>query len=73
MITRAFPVALTTALLWASIPLSHAGGASFTGLFAAADNAETVYNNPAGMTRLEGTQMTGQAILVVPLGPVRGG
>lgn len=40
---------------------------AFSGIFASAENAETVYNNPAGMSRLSGTQMTAQAILIAPL------
>lgn len=59
--------ALAAVLLGAGTVLCHAGGPAFTGIFASADSAETVYNNPAGMTRLDSTEMTGQAILVVPL------
>jgi long-chain fatty acid transport protein len=43
---------------------ASAAGPAFSGIFASADSAETVYNNPAGMTRLKGTQMTGQAIFI---------
>jgi len=43
----------------------QAAGPAFTGLFAKADNAATVFANPAGMSRLEGTQMTGNGILLV--------
>lgn len=44
---------------------SQAHGPAGTGLFAGADSAETVFANPAGMTRLEGTQMTLNGILAV--------
>ena len=60
--TMAAALAATTA------PCSYAAGPAFSGIFASANNAETVYNNPAGMTRLDGTQMTAQAILIVPVG-----
>lgn len=53
---------MLVSLVWS--PHSHAGGPAFSGIFASADNAETVYNNPAGMVRLGGTQMTGQGILI---------
>jgi long-chain fatty acid transport protein len=43
---------------------SHASGPGFSGLFAAANNAETVDANPAGMVRLADTQMTLQGALV---------
>ncbi|MEZ5572576.1 MAG: outer membrane protein transport protein [Halioglobus sp.] len=44
---------------------SHATGPAFTGLFAKADSASTVFANPAGMSRLPGTQMSANGILVV--------
>jgi len=44
---------------------SQAHGPAGTGLFAGADSAETVFTNPAGMTRLEGAQMTLNGILAV--------
>ncbi len=53
-----------TALL-AAAATSHAHGPAGTGLFAGADSAETVFTNPAGMSRLEGTQMTLNGILAV--------
>lgn len=53
-----------TALLSAAAT-SHAHGPAGTGLFAGADSAETVFTNPAGMSRLEGTQMTLNGILAV--------
>ena len=55
---------LAAALTLLAAPLSQAGGPAFSGIFASANNAETVYNNPAGMARLDGTQMTGQGILI---------
>lgn len=48
----------------ASAPV-YATGPAFTGLFARAYSAETVFSNPAGMSMLEGTQMSGNPILVV--------
>ena len=42
---------------------SHAGGPAFTRLFAAAEDAVTSLTNPAGMTRLEETQLLTQGIL----------
>ncbi len=56
--------AVITASL-AAAATSHAHGPAGTGLFAGADSAETVFTNPAGMTRLEGTQMTLNGILAV--------
>ena len=44
---------------------SQAHGPAGTGLFAGADSAETVFSNPAGMTRLNGTQMTLNGIVAV--------
>ncbi len=49
----------------AATAASHASGPAFTGLFAKAYDASTVFANPAGMARLDGTQMTGNGILVV--------
>tara|TARA_R110002049_G_scaffold23490_69_gene82912 strand:+ start:1131 stop:2354 length:1224 start_codon:yes stop_codon:yes gene_type:complete len=43
---------------------SHASGPGFSGIFATADNAETVAANPAGMVMLEGTQITLQGALI---------
>jgi long-chain fatty acid transport protein len=54
----------TFAICIASAPV-HATGPAFTGLFARAYSAETVFTNPAGMSKLEGTQMSGNPILVV--------
>jgi len=56
--------ALVISLALLAAPLSHAGGPAFSGIFARADSAETVYNNPAGMARLDGTQMTGQGVFI---------
>ena len=42
----------------------QAHGPAATGIFAKADSAETVYSNPAGMSRLPGTQMTANGVLV---------
>jgi len=42
-------------------------GPAFSGLFAKAHNAETVYSNPAGMSRLEGSWKSGSLILVEDL------
>lgn len=47
-------------------PLATAGGPAFTGLFATADDAETVFANPAGMSLLEGEHKTGSVILLKP-------
>jgi long-chain fatty acid transport protein len=49
----------------AAAAASQAHGPAGTGLFAGADSAETVFTNPAGMSRLEGTQMTLNGILAV--------
>ncbi|MGD8958092.1 MAG: outer membrane protein transport protein [Chromatiaceae bacterium] len=43
---------------------AQAGRPAFTGLFATADSAETVFANPAGMSLLEGEQKTGGVILL---------
>ena len=59
-------IAIATALTISTT--CFAGGPAFSGLFAKASNAETVYNNPAGMARLDGTQMTGQGIAIVSFG-----
>ena len=45
----------------------QAAGPAFTGLFAKAYDATTVFTNPAGMSQLEGTQMSGNGILLVDL------
>ena len=44
--------------------MAYAGGTAFSGNFPAADNAETVYSNPAGMTRLDGRKMTSQGVFI---------
>ena len=54
----------TVAVLLGSTAV-QASGPAFTGLFAKADSAETMYTNPAGMSLLDGTQMSGNGILVV--------
>lgn len=51
-----------------SSALCHAGGPAFSGMFASAENAETVYNNSAGMARLDGRQITGQGIAIYSFG-----
>jgi len=43
---------------------SHAGGPAFTRLLAAADSAETAYNNPAGMTRFD-TKTTSVGVIFI--------
>ncbi len=45
--------------------MCQAAGPAFTGLFAKAYDAGTVFANPAGMARLEGTQMSGNGLLLV--------
>jgi long-chain fatty acid transport protein len=42
---------------------SQAHGPAFTGVVAKADTAETVFSNPAGMSRLKGDQMTLNGVL----------
>ena len=64
MIHPMMRVAVITASL-AAATASQAHGPAGTGLFAGADSAETVFSNPAGMTRLEGTQMTLNGIVAV--------
>jgi long-chain fatty acid transport protein len=56
--------AVITASL-AAATASQAHGPAGTGLFAGADSAETVFSNPAGMSRLKGTQMTANGIVSV--------
>ncbi len=55
---------LLTALVCAILATTaaHAGGPAFTRLFAPAETAQTSYLNPAGMTRLEGSNFAGQLI-----------
>jgi long-chain fatty acid transport protein len=50
----------------AAVAAAHvqASGPGFSGLFAKADNAETVFFNPAGMGLLEGNQMTLQGLVL---------
>jgi long-chain fatty acid transport protein len=43
----------------------HAGGPAFSRLFGAAEDAVTAMTNPAGMTRIEKTQLLTQGILAV--------
>lgn len=64
MINPITRVALVTASL-AAAATSHAHGPAGSGLFARADSAETVFTNPAGMSRLKGTQMTANGIVSV--------
>jgi long-chain fatty acid transport protein len=45
-------------------PLLQAGSPALTGLVAEADNAESVFAAPAGMSRLEGTNMTVQTMYI---------
>jgi long-chain fatty acid transport protein len=45
-------------------PSLQAGSPALSGIVAEADNAESVFAAPAGMSRLEGTQMTVQGMLV---------
>lgn len=54
---------ITVAL--ATAASSEAHGPAGSGLFAKADSAETVFANPAGMARLEGTQMSLNGILAL--------
>lgn len=44
---------------------SQAHGPAGTGIIAKADSAETAFSNPAGITRLEGRQMTLNGVLAV--------
>ena len=48
-------------------PAALALGPAFSGLYAKADTAETVFTNPAGMSRLEGSWKSGSIILVEDL------
>jgi long-chain fatty acid transport protein len=59
-------LAFTTVSLFIAA-VSHAHGPAGTGVFAKADSAETVFTNPAGMSRLADTQMTLNGILAVNL------
>lgn len=61
-------IALIALAALTSPALCHAGGPAFSGMFASAENAETVYNNPAGMARLDGSQITGQGIAIYSFG-----
>ena len=60
------PTRLTLVLLFCLTAASaHSTRPAFTGLFAKAHSAETVFANPAVMSMLAGTQMSGNQILVV--------
>ena len=50
------------ALLAGVVSSAQAGGPAFTRLFAPAETAQTSYLNPAGMTRLKDTAITGQFV-----------
>ncbi|MGR5149800.1 OmpP1/FadL family transporter [Photobacterium alginatilyticum] len=55
-------------LLLAASASSHATAPVFSRLFAAADSAETAYNNPAGMTRLQSNELSLSGHLIKYLG-----
>lgn len=59
--------ALLSVLLTASVN-THATAPVFSRLFAAADSAETTYNTPAGMTRLQSNELTLSGNLIKYLG-----
>lgn len=59
--------ALLSVLLTASVN-THATAPVFSRLFAAADSAETAYNTPAGMTRLQSNELTLSGNLIKYLG-----
>jgi long-chain fatty acid transport protein len=49
-------------------PLAMAGSPALTGLVAEANNAESAFTAPAGMSRLEGTHITAQGMIARGLG-----
>jgi long-chain fatty acid transport protein len=62
---RSEKLSLAVAGLILGCPLAaQAAGPAFTGVFASADSAETVFANPAGMSRLEGVSTTASLMLV---------
>jgi long-chain fatty acid transport protein len=62
ILDRKHTLALLTGLTLA--PALHAGGPALSGIIAQADDAESVFSAPAGMSRLEGTHMTAQNMFV---------
>ncbi|HEY0524762.1 MAG TPA: outer membrane protein transport protein [Stellaceae bacterium] len=48
-------------------------GTAFAGSASKADDVSTIFNNPAGMTRLSGFQAGGGATLILPSGTFNGG
>ena len=63
---RKLPLVLGTMALGAA-PLLQAGSPALTGLVAEADNAESAFSAPAGMSRLDGTHITVQTMYIVSL------
>lgn len=55
---------LATAITCLAATGAHAGGPALSGLVAEANDAESVFAAPAGMSRLEGTHMTAQGMAV---------
>ena len=58
---------LTAATASLAAPLLQAGSPALSGIVAQADNAESAFAAPAGMSRLEGTRITVQSMLVTSL------
>ena len=61
---RTLRAALLAATGLSLSPALHAGSPALSGIVAEADNAESVFAAPAGMSRLEGTNITVQTMYV---------
>jgi long-chain fatty acid transport protein len=63
---RNFLILLLGFVALCTAPALQAGSPAFSGIVAEADTAESVFAAPAGMSRLEGTNMTVQGMVAVP-------
>jgi len=63
---RNFLILLLGVAALCTAPALRAGSPAFSGIVAEADTAESVFAAPAGMSRLEGTEMTIQGVMAVP-------
>jgi len=64
--SRKLPLVLG-AMAMGAAPLLQAGSPALTGLVAQADNAESAFAAPAGMSRLDGTHLTVQTMYITSL------
>ena len=64
--SRKLPLTLGAMALGVA-PLLQAGSPALTGLVAQADNAESAFAAPAGMSRLDGTHITVQTMYITSL------